>query len=343
MDPIQALKILVEGQSLSLTQMTGLMQQIMSGAVAEPVLAALLIALRMKGESIDELQAAVSVMRELATRVPVQSGAECIDTCGTGGDGGCTFNISTTAAFVVAAAGGRVAKHGNRSMSSLSGSADVLEAAGVNLELTPEQVGRCIDQVGIGFMFAQRHHGAMKYTSPVRKQLGVRTLFNLLGPMVNPAGAAYQLMGVFDAKWLEPVAQVLGNLGARHVLVVHGDRHLDELSLSGPSRLVEWRDGRLNGFELDPRSLGLSLAPLEALQVTSVAESLDWMHRVLANEPGPARDIVLLNAGAALYAADRALSIEQGMAMAEDALSLGAARDKLDELVQFSQGLQLAV
>jgi anthranilate phosphoribosyltransferase len=262
-----------------------------------------------------------------------------IDTCGTGGDANHTFNISTTAAFVVAAAGGKVAKHGNRSVSSRSGSADVLEAAGVNLDLTPDQVKACIDQVGVGFLFAQRHHGAMKYAIGPRRELGVRTVFNLLGPLTNPAGAPNQLVGVYAERWVEPVAMVLQKLGSRHVLVVHAEDGLDEISIASPTLVAELKDGRIETYSIEPEQFGFKRAPLKQLTVDTVAASLKMMFGVLNGEPGPAQDIVALNAGAAIYAANLVDSLEAGVARAQAVIADGSARRKLDELVTLSRGV----
>jgi anthranilate phosphoribosyltransferase len=277
-------------------------------------------------------------MRSLADKVAV-TGAHIIDTCGTGGDGANTFNISTTCAFVVAAAGGQVAKHGNRSVSSTCGSADVLEAAGVNLNLTPEQVARCVNDIGVGFLFAPKYHGAMKHTAHIRKEMGVRTLFNVLGPLTNPACAPNQLIGVFAENWLQPLAQVLQKLGGQHVLVVHAEDGLDEISIASASSVAELKDGEIFSYQITPEQFGFQRASLAELAVDNAATSLAVITSVLENNPGPALDIVLLNAGAAIYAANIAESIQAGIEIARQTIAKGAARAKFDELITYSQRL----
>jgi len=338
MDMQLAIKTITEHRDLSGDEMAEVMQLLMEGKATDAQIGAFLIGLRMKGETVEEITAAVSVMRELATPVKVDL-PHLVDTCGTGGDGASTFNISTTSAFVVAAAGGHVAKHGNRSISSKSGSADVLEAAGVNLDLTPEQVAQCIERIGVGFMFAPKHHGAMKHVIGPRREMGVRTLFNVLGPLTNPAGAKRQLLGVFDEKWLETLAEVLGRLGSQHVLVAHAEDGLDEITLSGPTHLVELKDGTLRHLEITPEQFGLQRAPLDSLVVDRPGRSLEIMRQVLDDKPGPARDIVILNAGAAIYVAGLTHSLEQGMDKAREVLARGTARKRLESLVQFSNSL----
>jgi anthranilate phosphoribosyltransferase len=263
----------------------------------------------------------------------VIDGEHLIDTCGTGGDGAGTFNVSTTASFVVAAAGGRVAKHGNRAVSGKSGSADVLEAAGVKLDLTPEQVVRCVDEVGVGFMFAPRHHGAMRHAVGPRREMGVRTIFNLLGPLTNPARAPNQVIGVFSTHWLEPVAQVFHLLGSKHVLVAHSEDGLDEISIGAPTRIAELRNGQVSVSVISPEQFGLERCPVDALVVEDARQSLVIMNQVLDNVAGPARDIVLLNAGAAIYAAGLAPSLSAGVQRADEVLASGEARRRLDALV----------
>lgn len=336
MDIPTALQSLLDKKDLSPSQMRSLMRTIMSGGATPAQIGAFLIALRAKGETVEEVAAAAEVLREMATKVPV-SGPHVIDTCGTGGDANRTFNISTTAAFVVAAAGGKVAKHGNRSVSSRSGSADVLEAAGVNLDLTPDQVKTCIDRAGVGFLFAQRHHGAMKYAIGPRREIGVRTLFNLLGPLTNPAGALNQLIGVYARRWVEPLAQVLQKLGSQHVLVVHAEDGLDEISIGSPTLVAELCGGRIETYTVTPEQFGLQRAPLKQLSVDTVAASLKMMLGVLNGEPGPAHDIVALNAGAGIYAANLVDSLESGLARAQTVIADGSARRKLDELVHLSR------
>jgi anthranilate phosphoribosyltransferase len=332
----QSLQHLLDKQDLSAEQMQSLMRQIMSGQVSDAQMAGFLIALRSKGETVTEITAAATVMREFATTIAIQ-GEHLIDTCGTGGDGANTFNISTTCAFVVAAAGGQVAKHGNRSVSSRCGSADVLEAAGVNLDLSAAQVSQCISEIGIGFLFAPKHHGAMKHTIAVRKELGVRTLFNLLGPLVNPAGAPNQLIGVFAKQWLELLAQVFKQLGSRHVLVVNADDGLDEISIASATSIAELKEGEISTYTLSPEQFGFKRAPLSELAVTDTKSSLDIISAVLTNQPGAATDIVLLNAGAAIYTADLAPNLAEGIAKAREVIANGAARAKFDALIAYSK------
>lgn len=334
-----ALQTVLNKHDLTFAQMREVMQQIMSGAATDAQIGGFLIALRCKGESIDEITAAAQVMRELATPVAI-TGEHIIDTCGTGGDGANTFNISTTCAFVVAAAGAQVAKHGNRSVSSKSGSADVLEAAGVNLNLTPEQVAECVNKIGVGFLFAPKYHGAMKHTGNVRREMGVRTLFNLLGPLANPAAAPNQLIGVFDRQWLEPIAQVLKNLGSQHVLIVNAEDGLDEISIAAPTHIAELKNGMISTYSISPEQFGLTRASLEDLAVTDALSSLAIMESVLNNQAGTAKNIVLLNAGAAIYAANLTNSLQAGIDKAEQMLKSGAAMEKLKALVAFSQQYQ---
>jgi anthranilate phosphoribosyltransferase len=315
--------------------MRALMWAIMTGAATPTQIGAFLVALRAKGETVDEVAAAAEVLRAMADKVDVQ-GPHLIDTCGTGGDGARTFNISTTAAFVAAAAGCQVAKHGNRSVSSVCGSADVLEAAGVNLTLGPEQVKACIEQIGVGFLFAQRHHGAMRHAVGPRREIGVRTLFNLLGPLSNPAGAPNQLMGVYAKSWVEPLALVLQKLGSQHVLVVHAEDGLDEISIAAPTFVAELKDDQVSTYTLIPEQFGLSRASLHTLGVDTVAESLATLRAVLAGQPGPAADITALNAGAAIYAANRAQTLEMGVQQAKEILATGAGLRKLEELAVLS-------
>ncbi|MCX7102009.1 MAG: anthranilate phosphoribosyltransferase [Methylobacter sp.] len=333
----QALQTLLNKQNLSSDQMRSVMRQIMSGKATDAQIGGFLIALRCKGETIDEIAAAAEVMRELATKVDIK-GKHVIDTCGTGGDGANTFNISTTCAFVVAAAGGQVAKHGNRSVSSSCGSADVLEAAGVNLDLSAEQVADCVTQIGVGFLFAPKHHGAMKYTSNARKEMGVRTLFNLLGPLSNPAGAPNQLIGVFDKKWVEPLAQALNKLGSKHVLVVNADDGLDEISIATPSSIAELKNGEVVSYTITPEQFGYQRASLAELAVDGAVSSLVMVKSVLDNKPGAARDIVALNAGAAIYAANITDTLTAGIEKADQLIASGAAKAKFEALVEFSRG-----
>lgn len=330
-----ALQKLLNKENLTADEMHAVMRLIMCGAATDAQIAGFLVALRCKGETVDEIAAAVEVMRELATEVPV-SGDHVIDTCGTGGDGANTFNISTACAFVVAAAGGQVAKHGNRSVSSRCGSADVLEAAGVNLDLSAEQVAQCVHDIGVGFLFAPKHHGAMKHTINVRKELGVRTLFNLLGPLSNPASAPNQLIGVFAQEWVEPLAHVLNKLGSQHVLVVSADGGLDEICIASATQIAELKDGAVSTYTVTPEQFGLQRASLNALSVGNAEDSLRMIKSVLNNKPGAALDIVLLNAGAAIYAANIANTLSDGIQKAREVIASGAAMAKLDALVQYS-------
>jgi len=339
MDMIAAIRAVTERKNLAHDEMREVMQLIMTGQATPAQIGGFLIGLRMKGETVEEIAAAAGVMRALATPVKVADTKHLVDTCGTGGDGAHTFNISTTAAFVVAAAGAKVAKHGNRSVSSKSGSADVLEAAGVNLELTAEHVGECVEKVGVGFMFAPKHHAAMKHAIGPRREMGVRTIFNLLGPLTNPAGAPQQVLGVFSEAWLEPLAQVLGKLGSRHVLVVHAKDGMDEISIGAETDIAELKDGLVHRLTVWPEQFGLQRADIKALSVTSAAESLEVMKAVLDKKAGPARDIVLLNAGAAIYAAGMAATLSEGIEKARTAIDSGTARAKLDALVALSMKL----
>ncbi|PHV09834.1 anthranilate phosphoribosyltransferase [Chitinimonas sp. BJB300] len=338
--PQAALNRLIDGNELFYDEMLSVMRQIMSGEMSPVHTAAILIGLRVKVETVLEIAAAATVMRELASKVEVADRSHLIDTCGTGGDGAHTFNISTTAAFVAATAGAKVAKHGNRSVSSSSGSADVLEALGVNLALTPQQVGQCIDKVGVGFMFAPNHHGAMKNVSAIRRELGVRTIFNILGPLTNPAEAENQVMGVFHPDLVGIQARVLKELGSRHVLVVHGRDGLDEISLLDTTLVAELKDGEINEYVFDPREHGFAFCSPSALKANSPAESQAKIQAVLANEAGPCRDIVVLNAGAAIYAAGLANNLAAGFKAAAAAIASGAARAKLDALVTMTQSFK---
>jgi len=333
---IQAtLQKLLGNQDLSGEEMRQVMRAMMTGDLSDAQIAGFLIALRCKGESVEEIAAAVAVMRELAQRVRV-TGEHVIDTCGTGGDGANTFNISTAAAFVVAAAGGKVAKHGNRSVSSRCGSADLLETAGVNLDLSAELVEQCINSIGVGFLFAAKHHNAVRHTVGPRREMGVRTLFNLIGPMSNPAQAPHQLIGVFDKQWLTPVAEVLKKLGSRHVLVVHADDGLDEISIAAATQVAELKNGEIATYTLTPEQFGMQRSSLNSLAVNNAEASLEIINAVLANQAGPARDIVALNAGAAIYAADLADSLQAGVEKALQTIADGSAKRKFQALVEFS-------
>jgi anthranilate phosphoribosyltransferase len=325
----------IERQNLSAEEMKQVMTSIMTGQATPAQIGGFLVGLRMKGETVDEIVGAATVMRELATKVPVSS-AHLVDTCGTGGDGINTFNISTASAFVVAAAGGKVAKHGNRSVSSSSGSADVLEAAGVKLDLSPEQVARCVDELGVGFMFAPMHHSAMKHAIGPRKEMAVRTIFNVLGPLTNPAGALNQVIGVFARQWVRPLAEVLKELGSEHVLIVHSADGMDEISIGDETYVAELKSGSISEYTVTPEQFGFKRAPLSKLAVTDAQSSLTMIESVLNNESSPAYDIVCLNAGAAIYAADLARDLDAGVSMAQDAIGSGLAREKLKELVSFT-------
>jgi anthranilate phosphoribosyltransferase len=335
MKPQEALARVVEHREIFHDEMLSLMRQIMTGEMSPVLIAALITGLRVKKETIGEIAAAATVMREFATQVPVADTAGLVDTCGTGGDAAHTFNISTAAAFVAAAAGAKVAKHGGRSVSSKSGSADVLEALGVNINMTPEQVARCIAEVGLGFMFAPNFHGAMKHAAPVRKELGIRTLFNILGPLTNPAGAPNQVMGVFHPDLVGIQVRVLQRLGSRRVLIVHGREGLDEISISGETLVGELRDGEVREYTLHPEQFGLQVHDIGTLRVDTVEESKARVLRVLDNTPGPERDIVMLNAGAAIYAAGVTDSLADGVGRARSVIASGAARAKLAELVAY--------
>ena len=332
----RALSKVIAGQHLEEDEMDAAMRAIMEGDATPAQIGGFLVALRMKGETVTEIATAARVMREFARHVQV-SHPNLVDIVGTGGDGSQTFNISTTAAFVVAAAGGRVAKHNNRSVSSRSGSADVLEAAGVRINLSPDQVARCINEVGIGFMFAPAHHGATRHAAAPRRELGVRTLFNLLGPLTNPASVPNQLIGVFSDAWVEPVAEVMQKLGSRQAMVVHSRDGLDEISLCAPTRVAELREGRVQVREITPEQFGFTRTSLDGIKVQNAKDSLAILRTVLNDLPGPARDTVLLNAGAAIYVAGLAPDHGAGIGRAREALKRGGARAKLDQLVALTQ------
>jgi anthranilate phosphoribosyltransferase len=338
MDMQSAIRAMTERRDLTAAEMRAVMRVIMTGEATPAQIGGFLIGLHMKGETVDEIAAAAQVMRELATKVGV-TGPHLVDTCGTGGDGARTFNISTASAFVVAAAGGKVAKHGNRSISSRCGSADVLEEAGVRLDLTPEQVAECVNEVGVGFMFAPQHHGAMKHAIGPRREMGVRTIFNVLGPLTNPAGAPNQVIGVFSAELVEPLAQVLGQLGSEHVLVVHADDGMDEISIGAPTLVAELKDEEVTTYKVKPEQFGIERGNIADLVVETAADSLQRIKAVLENQPGPARDIVALNAGAAIYAAGLADSLADGVETAVKMIAGGGAREKLDALITFTRGL----
>jgi anthranilate phosphoribosyltransferase len=340
MTPQEALVRVIEHREIFHDEMLSLMRQIMSGEISPTLVAAILIGLRVKKETIGEIAAAAQVMREFSTKVQVADRAHLLDTCGTGGDSAQTFNISTAAAFVAAAAGAKVAKHGNRSVSSKSGSADVLEVLGANIGLTPDQVAKCINQIGVGFMFAPAHHTAMKHAAPVRRELGVRTIFNILGPLTNPAGARNQVIGVFHPDLVGIQARVLQRLGSRHVLVVYGIEGLDEISPCGESMVGELKNGEVREYIIHPREFGIRTSELSEIQVEDPSGSKQMLLAALSDSPSPARDVVALNAGAAIYAAGLADSHEAGVRKAFAVIGSGAARAKLDEFVAFTNSFK---
>ena len=335
--PQQALQRCIEHRELFHDEMTAMMRLIMSGEMPPALVAGLLVALRTKKETVGEIAAAAQVMREFATPVHVEDRKNLVDVVGTGGDGAHTFNISTAAMFVAAAGGAKIAKHGNRSVSSKSGSADILESLGVKLSLSPEQVAQCISKVGAGFMFAPNHHPAMKNVVPIRKELGVRTIFNILGPLTNPADAKRILMGVFHADLVGIQARVLQAMGMDHALVVYGRDGLDEISLEGSTLVGELKDGIVHEYEIHPQDFGLSTALTNSFKVANAEESKAIVLDVLNKKPGPASDIVCLNAGAVLYVADVAPSIAAGIQMAQAAIESGAASQKLDQFIAATQ------
>jgi len=339
MSPQEALNRLIEHREIFREEMLSLMRAIMSGEVSPTLIGAVLIGLRVKKETIGEIAAAAQVMRELSTKVDVADTAGLVDIVGTGGDAAHTFNISTASMFVAAAAGARVAKHGNRSVSSKSGSADVLEALGANIQLSPGAVATCIAETGIGFMFAPNHHAAMKHAAPVRRELGVRTIFNILGPLTNPAGAPNQLIGVFHPDLVGIHVRVLQRLGADHVLVVYGKDGMDEVSLGAATMVGELKDGEVHEYEIHPEDFGLSMKSNRGLKVSGAAESKEMVLEALGDVEGTPREIVTLNAAAALYAANVARSIGDGIERARAAISSGAARRKLDAFVTTTQKL----
>ena len=335
------LEQVLAGRDLAHADMLSLMQQVMGGELTPAQIAGLVIALRVKGESVDEITAAATVMRALSTKVEIADSTHLIDTCGTGGDGIQTFNVSTVSAFVAAAAGAKVAKHGGRSVSSTCGSADVLEALGINVNLTPQQVAKCVDEIGIGFMFAPNHHSAMKHAAPVRRELGVRTIFNLLGPLTNPAAAHRQVMGVFSKDLTLKLAKVLQNLGSEHVLVVHGADGMDEISFTGDTYVAELKDGKISEYTLNPAQFGLKIHALKSIRVENAQESKAIILDVLGGKSGvgtqsAARDIVLLNAGAAIYVAGLQANIHAGIKHAALVIDNGQAMAKLNTLKAMS-------
>ena len=340
LDIQQALEIVVNGQNLSDVEMRDVMRQIMGGSATDAQVGGFLIALRVKGESIEEIAGAVEVMRELVTGVQI-SGQYLVDIVGTGGDESNLFNVSTASTFVVAAAGGQVAKHGNRAVSSNSGAADLLEAAGVNLALSPEQVALCVQELGVGFMFAPAHHSAMKYAIGPRRELGLRTIFNILGPMTNPAGVRRQLIGVYEKALCKPMAEVLGRLGAEHIMIVHSADGLDEISIAADTHVAEYKNGVVAEYTITPEQFSVQRQNLEGLAVNSAEQSLALIVDALGKRAGPhatkAADLIALNAGAALYVAGCAGDIHEGVALAQDAIGSGLARAKITDLATFTQ------
>jgi anthranilate phosphoribosyltransferase len=333
----EALTRIIEHREIFHDEMLDLMRKIMGGELSPVVIAAIITGLRVKKETIGEITAAAQVMRELATHVKVRDPENLVDVVGTGGDGAHTFNISTAAIFVCAAAGARVAKHGGRAVSSQSGSADVLEAFGANIGLSPERVGQCIDEIGVGFMFAPAHHAAMKHAAPVRRELGVRTLFNILGPLTNPASAPTQVMGVFHPDLVGIQIRVLQRLGSRHALTVYGLEGLDEISISGPTLVGELKDGAVHEYEVHPERFGLPVHDPRALRVSGVEESMRLVLDALGNKPGAPRDIVAVNAGAAIYVSGKAPTLEDGVKKAFAVIASGAAREKLDAFIRYTR------
>ena len=333
MTPQEALQRVIEHREIFHDEMVSLMRQIMGGEVSPVLIAAIITGLRVKKETIGEIAAAATVMRELSTKVQVADASRLVDTCGTGGDGAHTFNISTAAMFVAAAVGARIAKHGGRSVSSQSGSADVLESLGANINLKPEQVGQCIDATGVGFMFAPNHHAAMKHAAPVRRELGVRTIFNILGPLTNPANAPQQVMGVFHPDLVGIQVRVLQRLGSQRALTVFGREGLDEISISGLTLIGELKDGRVSEYEVHPEQFNLPVHDPKVLQVANVEESKVMLLGALDNKLGAARDIVALNAGASIYVTGLADSLADGVDKAFEAIASGAARGKLEQFV----------
>ena len=336
----EALTRVIEHREIFHDEMLALMRRIMSGEMSPTMIAAIAIGLRVKKETIGEITAAATVMREFAAPVPVVDRTNLVDIVGTGGDSSHTFNISTASVFVAAAAGARVAKHGGRSVSSTSGSADVMEALGAHINLSPELVATCLEETGIGFMFAPNHHASMKHAAPVRKELGVRTIFNILGPLTNPAGAPNQLMGVFHPDLVGIQVRVLQRLGSEHVMVVYGMNGMDEVSLSGETLVGELHNGEVREYVVHPSDFGLPVYDSRVLRVANQQESVACIRRALSNEDGPVRDVVLLNAGAALYCAGVAGSVAEGVKRAREAVASGAAQAKLDQFVAVTQKLK---
>lgn len=338
--PTEALLRTIEHREIFHDEMLHLMRMIMRGEMSHVMMAAILTGLRVKKETIGEITAAAQVMREFATPVEVLDKTHLVDIVGTGGDGSNTFNISTCSMFVVAAAGARVSKHGGRSVSSKSGSADVLESLGVQINLSPANIAQCIDEIGLGFMFAPNHHPAMKNVAPIRKELGVRTIFNILGPLTNPANAPNILMGVFHEDLVGIQIRALERLGAQHALVVYGKDGLDEVSLGAATLVGELKNGKITEYAIHPEDFGVSMSSLRALRVQTPEQSKAMLLSVLSDEPGPAREIVVLNAGVALYAADVVQSVEEGLALARQTIASGAAKARLEQMAELTQRLR---
>jgi anthranilate phosphoribosyltransferase len=335
----EAIAKVIAGQDLSKEEMLAVMRLIMTGEATDAQIGGFLVGLRLKGETVDEIVAAATVMRELATPVKVQR-TDIVDTCGTGGSGSNKFNVSTASAIVAAAAGAAIAKHGNRAASSKSGSADVLEAAGAEIMLSAEQVGRCVDTVGVGFLFALNHHSAMKHAIGPRKEMVVRTVFNLLGPLTNPAGAKRQVLGVYAKEWVRPIAEVLKALGSEHVLVLHSDDGLDEISIAAPTFVAELKNGSISEYKIEPDDFGIQKQDLSGLIIEDAKGSLDLVNAALRGEHEAAMDIVSLNAGAAIYVSGQCANLKLGVQMAQDAIGSGLAREKLRDFVDFTQNLK---
>ena len=341
MDMQDAIRAVSAPRDLAAEEMQQVMRVIMEGAATPAQIGAFLTALHIKGETVDELTGGATVMREFAARVVVNS-EQVVDTVGTGGDAAALFNVSTAAAFVASAAGAVVAKHGNRAATGKSGSADVLECAGLNIALTPEQVGQTIDATGIGFMFAPTHHGATRHAVGPRREIGVRTIFNLLGPLTNPAGARWQLVGVYEKRWVRPLAEAFANLGSKHTLVVHSEDGLDEISIAAPTTVCEFRDGTLSDYEFSPEDHGVERQALDSIRVDDASGSLTLIREALGGTAGPAYDMVALNAGATIYVADLADSLDTGIERAREVLDSGSGLARLEEMVAYSQRFEAA-
>jgi len=334
----EAIKKVISREDLTEDEMHSVMNDIMTGNATDAQIGGFLVGLSMKGETIDEIVAAAKVMRSLATGVKISKPKHLVDTCGTGGDSSGLFNVSTASAFVVASAGGQVAKHGNRSISSKSGSADVLETAGVNLDMSPETISNCVEKIGVGFMFAPAHHSAMKYAIGPRRELAVRTIFNVLGPLTNPAGAPSQVMGVYHKDLVEPIAYALKNLGSSHVMVVHSNDGLDEISIAGSTYVAELKNGTVETYSISPSDFDMQQTNLDAICVEDADASLKLIQEALDGQEGPAKDIIALNAGAAIYVSGLTNSLKDGVKKAQAVLNSGAAHQKLDDLVRMSTG-----